>query len=85
MRKNKGIVKVSQEFIEEYPQEVLDMAFAGIFTVSVQISSWGWPEYYCYSDLFDPTEEGQVIPEYEIVVTQDEGKYSREIKRISND
>jgi hypothetical protein len=78
LRKNRGMVVFSREFLTDNPTEdFLKVVFSNFFPVAMQddhtFGEYGRIKMYGYSQHFREIEECEAAPEYEIFVMRDGG------------
>ncbi len=77
LRNNRGMVVFSREFLTERPTEdFLKAVFSNFFPVAIEndhtFYMYDKIKMYGYSQHFKEINEGEVTPEYEIIMVQDE-------------
>ena len=77
LRNNRGAVVFSREFLTEHPtEEFLKAIFSNFFPVAAENHHKNYMydkiKMFGYSKHFREISEGEVIPEYEIIIIQDD-------------
>ena len=80
--KRPGRIYVSREMIETNPDMVRDV-FAPILVVEARTRFvTNDVEFICYCEEFEEQDDGNVIPEYTIDLTQDGDDYTVEFSKV---
>ena len=89
LRNNRGVVVFSREILTEHPtEEIMKAVFSNFFPVATEndhsFNMYAKIKMYGYSQHFREINEGEVIPEYEIVMIQDENgvRFDKMVERL---
>ena len=90
LRNNRGMVVFSREFLTEHPtEEFLKAVFSNFFPVATEndhtFYMYDRIKMFGYSQHFREISEGEVTPEYEIVMIKDENgvRFDKMVERSS--
>lgn len=78
-----GTFKIQDIVIEQQPEIVLDIMSRVIVLNAKYLEIEGAYEYYGYSEMFDEVAKGDIVPEYEFIITRHPrlGFYLTDVRR----
>lgn len=82
-RNKVGKFKIQDIVIETQPEIVLDVMSRVIVLNAKYLEIEGAYEYYGYSEMFDEIAMGEIVPEYEFIITRHPrlGFYLTDVRR----
>lgn len=82
-RNKVGKFKIQDIVIETQPEIVLDIMSRVIVLNAKYLETEGAYEYYGYSEMFDEVAMGDIVPEYEFIITRHPrlGVYLTDVRR----
>ena len=88
LQNNRGIIVFSREYLTEHPtEEFMKAVFSNFFPVATEndhsFNMYDKIKMYGYSQHFREISEGEIAPEYEIVMVSDESgvRFDKMIER----
>lgn len=91
LKKRRGFFVISKEFIEDNITEEFINVFKNFIPINIQVSNKylfeDYLKYYGYSTLFRELKEGELIPEYNVIITRHKDKsksFSVRFEEIKN-